>query len=134
MRNTHDPKQPCDLTLQILGTYTVLPEEGRVISPEGYEYCAISEYTKRVMVYVGLKGILKPRSIFRYHVVWWKATGKWPTLTIHHLDDIPNHDWFSNLVMVTIAENNAFKTKGHPRKVYQAKPKDPGSPWLNWKP
>ena len=42
----------------------------------------------------------------RSHLVWWKATGKWPTGVIDHINGVKNDDRISNLRDVTFSENN----------------------------
>jgi hypothetical protein len=107
MREHHEPKQKSLEFFEVLSTYRIIIEEGRVFNRRGREYKAINEISGRVPVCVPTKSKTGP--IYRYQVIWWKATGQWPILTIHHLDDIPHHDWFSNLVQASQGENNYFK-------------------------
>jgi len=41
----------------------------------------------------------------RSHVVWWKATGKWPTGVIDHINGIRDDDRISNLRDVSFSDN-----------------------------
>lgn len=42
----------------------------------------------------------------RSHLVWWKATGKWPTGVIDHINGIKNDDRISNLRDVSFSDNS----------------------------
>jgi len=94
------PKLRSEAFFEKLKTYTVDIKQGRVFGPTGFEFCNISEISNRVTVSVG-----KNNTVLRYQVVWWKATGLWPTEVIDHKDDIPHHDWYDNLQMIGYAEN-----------------------------
>lgn len=47
-------------------------------------------------------------SLPRDHIVWWKATGQWPTEELVHLDDDLSNDAIENLGVVTTSEAKPF--------------------------
>lgn len=89
---SHEPKPRTDEEFAYLERLTVLVDEGRVFSPDGYEYKAIDTIHHRVSI-----NLPSDHSVRRYHIVWWKAKGYWPTVMIDHEDRIPHHDWIDNL-------------------------------------
>lgn len=46
------------------------------------------------------------RKVFRYHVIWWKATGFWPTFELDHENRDKTDDRFNNLRASTPGLNN----------------------------
>lgn len=71
------------------------PIKGSVIDPYGVEVVTPDTYGYvRVYVY-GLPG--KQRSLKRAHVIWWKATGKWPEFPLDHINGTRDDDRFENL-------------------------------------
>ena len=64
-------------------------------------------------------------SIPRSHLVWWKATGHWPTGVIDHDNGIRNDDRIENLRDATFRENALNKSntaRKHPPNVSVYKP------------
>jgi hypothetical protein len=47
----------------------------------------------------------KQTNVYRYHIVWYKKTGRWPRFELHHKDECPWNDEFRNLAEVTHAKN-----------------------------
>lgn len=47
----------------------------------------------------------------RSHLVWWKATGKWPTGVIDHINGVKDDDRLENLRDVTFSENNLNRSR-----------------------
>lgn len=101
----HIPKlKPTDI-MMTLKSFKVIVNEGRVISAKGYEYCNIDRETRRVNVNIWSKIHKRNFVIFRYHIIWWKATGSWPTQLVDHIDGVSYHDWFSNLQYLSQKQN-----------------------------
>ena len=93
------PKQPDEKFLELIAHLTIDTVNGRVY--RGNRELGHRDAYGRVSVSVpGIK-----RSIKRAHLVWWKATGKWPTLVVDHKDEDCTNDRFDNLQELTHRDN-----------------------------
>ena len=77
---------------------------GRVYRNDWFEYCKVAGHSGRVFVSIGY------RVIPRYHLIWWKATGKWPKETIDHKNRDSCDDRIVNLREATMSEQSANRT------------------------
>lgn len=48
-----------------------------------------------------------------HHIIWAEAHGRWPKKNLHvaHMDDVPYHNWVTNLREMTPSENNKMAAK-----------------------
>jgi hypothetical protein len=59
---------------------------------------------------VGIKINGVPRNVYLYHIIWYKVTGRWPHLELHHKNEKKWDDRYSNLEEVT-HEVNCLRSK-----------------------
>lgn len=52
-------------------------------------------------------------SVARSHLIWWKATGKWPTGVVDHKNHKRNDDRIVNLRDLSFSDNNLNKKKNN---------------------
>ncbi len=115
--NSHTPRQPTDRMFEYLNTLHVDIEKGLVYNQGGKSLGGINPSHGYTMIGRKLDG--KYEFFKRYHIVWWKATGKWPILEIDHKNRLKTDDRFDNLREVTHQQNaaNNGKTNGLPTGV-----------------
>lgn len=115
----HLPRQRTSLELEWLGTLIIDPVKGLVSNCAGNPLGSFNNlgYIQIVTTFKGT-----PITVKRCHIIWWKATGKWPTKMIDHIDRNKINDQISNLREVTIQENNTNRessvTRELPKGVY----------------
>lgn len=102
-----DPKYPGDEVIaKLRGSYVVDTENGIVIGPLGKEvgntgadgYFRVTIYTKGG----------RQHTIRRPHIIWWAASGFWPTSELDHIDRRSTNDRIDNL-----EESNRVKQSGN---------------------
>lgn len=98
----HIPRQPSEEQFEFLESLRVDIDAGRVWRADGFEYCCICTFQGRVSIPWYNDG--KYATFRRYHIVWWRAKGYWPRMTIDHKDRIRHHDWIENLKEATMSE------------------------------
>lgn len=107
-------KHPGPERLRFLETYQIDVVAGTIRNRNGN----LIGYKQREGRYkIGVLG----RQLFRSHIIWWKAKGYWPRLTIDHENRIKSDDWIGNLREATMLEQ--AQNKG-PRKPYKKQPQE----------
>jgi len=109
----HTPKPPTPNQLERLKDYRVDIVNGRVYNPWGYECCRL----KKTRCLILITADRKSRPLYRSHIIWWAATGFWPTSLIDHIDQNPSNDCFDNLREATQLQN-AHNSKPYKRRKY----------------
>lgn len=92
--------------------YNIKPDEGKIYCKaircgnykQGEE---IKGSIRQGYVIVELQG----KTLTRSRLIWWAATGSWPTYTIDHINRIKTDDRILNLRDVTLSENNTNVNK-----------------------
>lgn len=133
MRNTGTPTK---LELWVNKYLNIDVEKGKIFCKEtrgiGSQYKIGDEIkgSRRSNDYIDIS-LQKFRShwgsskIPRSHIIWWKATGKWPIGVIDHINNIKDDDRISNLRDVSFSENSLNrknKNRKYPPYVTQYKP------------
>lgn len=95
----HIPKVPSDVIIQKLTTLTINTEEGKVYNWDGRE---LGKKDTDGRVHISISGTTEHRRLRRSHIIWWKAKGYWPTLTIDHQDKDCSNDRIGNLQEATM--------------------------------
>jgi len=115
----HAPKPPTPEDLKKFLTWDINIIEGRVFNC-GREICSANSASEYFFVRVWRKeGYGK--NFKRAHIIWWKATGKWPKTPIDHINRIKSDDRISNLREVSLRENAANRGRALPTGVHYRK-------------
>lgn len=115
--------------LRVIVTYHIDIQLGRVYNSNGSEIGGRNPDDGRISCCISVKELHKSITVPRTHLVWWKATGKWPIQIIDHIDDIPYHDWFSNLQELT-HRGNVIKGQQRASRVWLESEQGNSRPWL----
>jgi hypothetical protein len=108
----HTPKPPTVGMFERLKTLRVDTINGRVYNWDNRELGTPDMYGRVSITISNAYTDEKPfisRHIYRSHIIWWKAKGYWPRLTIDHKDVDCTNDRIGNLREATMAEQNNNK-------------------------
>lgn len=105
------PRVPTEFEFAYLRTLIVDVVTGRVFRQDGSEYCTIIKQHNRVFVPFYNKELKRSKLWPRYHIIWWKATGKWPEREIDHENRISWDDRIDNIRLSTRKEQLANASK-----------------------
>jgi hypothetical protein len=103
--------------------YDIDPDTGQVFCVKwvsGRKTAPKSEVWARKDGYVSVKirGYnLGVSYIRRSHLVWWKATGKWPSQLIDHINGVKDDDRYINLRDVSPTDNNLNTRQSRDRRL-----------------
>jgi hypothetical protein len=107
----HTPKQPSPNILRRLRELTIDVVNGKVYNWDGRE---LGSRYKDGRIQIGIStgsGVFEEyRQIRRAHIIWWKAKGYWPRMTIDHKDIDCANDCIDNLREATMTEQNNNRT------------------------
>ena len=112
----HTPKLPSNEELSLLRNLQIDVQKGKVYK-EGREFGHIDSGNGYFKLYLG------KRRVKRANVVWWAATGQWPTKMLDHKNTDRTDDSFDNLRYCTNSQNSintpgGMKSrKGYPKGV-----------------
>jgi hypothetical protein len=116
----HKPKEPSSLELSALRELVVDCVEGKVYNNKGEER---GGFDKTVGYWkINVAG----RAFRRHHIIWWKATGGWPTTLVDHKDRNSLNDRYENLRYLSSrgnALNSSRSDRELPPGVYKARSK-----------
>ena len=103
----HKPKPPSEAMIRKLNQLHIDITEGKVYNWDGRE---LGKPDKNGRVHISVasgNGKFEEWRLFRRaHIIWWKHTGQWPTLTIDHIDIDCGNDRISNLREATMKVQN----------------------------
>ena len=114
----HKPKPPTALELEGLKKLVIDTTEGKIYNPDGKERGGFDP----TVGYVKLNVV--GRSFRRHHVIWWAATGEWPTTLVDHKNRNAQDDRYSNLRYLSSRDNALNCTRSErdlPPGVYKAR-------------
>lgn len=105
----HTPKPPDQEDIERFQTWSINVEQGRVFN-EGHEIFNRNPASGYFQI-VTWKGLGKNKRFSRAHIIWWKAYGRWPALSLDHIDRDKTNDRIDNLREATPRENSGNRTK-----------------------
>lgn len=104
------PKQPSQEVLARLEMLTIDIVSGRIYLPlraDGWGGREIGKPKGNTYATVCIKVNGQRKNLRRSHIIWWKAKGYWPRMTIDHRDISKHNDRIDNLREATMEEQIA---------------------------
>lgn len=98
----YTPKYPGDSFIAVIDRFNIDIQTGIVLGVNGEPVGSIS---KEGYVRIGVWSNYKTKLINRSHIVWYKATGEWPTMMVDHENRVKTDDRIDNLRELTPLES-----------------------------